>query len=87
MRVVSQANAQNVAKFIYEELICKHGTINIIHSDQGTHFVNETISDLIKRFDMKHYKVTAYYPQANKLVKRFNGTLKKMLAKLIEESD
>src|ERR1043165_583997 len=86
-RAVLQANAQNVAKFIYEEFICRHDTINIIHSDQGTHFVNETISDLMKRFDMKHHKITAYHPQANGLVEHFNETLKKTLAKLIEESD
>src|ERR1044071_5444173 len=86
-KAVPQANAQNAAKFIYEEFICRHGTINIIHSNQGTHFVNETINDLMKRFDMKHYKVTAYHSQANGLVECFNGTLKKTLTKLIEESD
>ena len=86
-RAVPQANAQNAAKFIYEELICRHDIINIIHSNQGTHFVNETISDLMKRFDMKHHKVTAYHPQANGLIKRFNRTLKKILAKLSKESD
>ena len=86
-RAVPQANAQNAAKFIYEELICRHSTINIIHSDQRTHFVNKTISDLMKRFDMKHHKVTAYHPQANGLVERFNETLKKTLAKLSEEFD
>src|ERR1044072_5707482 len=86
-RAVPQTNAQNATKFIYEELICRHGTINIIHSDQGTHFVNETINDLMKRFDMKHHKITAYHPQANGLVEKFNETLKKTLAKLVEESN
>src|ERR1044072_998434 len=86
-RAVQRADAQSAAKFIYEELICRHGIINIIHSDQGTHFVNETISELLKKFDMKHHKITAYHPQANGLVEKFNGTLKKTLAKLVEESD
>src|ERR1044071_3635501 len=36
---------------------------------------------------MKHHKITAYHPQANGLVERFNGTLKKTLAKLHEESN
>ena len=35
-KAVPQTNAQQVAKFIYEELICRHSTINIIHSNQGT---------------------------------------------------
>ena len=36
---------------------------------------------------MKHHKITAYHLQVNGLVERFNGTLKKTLAKLSEESD
>src|ERR1044072_4773079 len=86
-RAVPTATSKEAAKFIYEELICRHGIINILHSDQGTHFVNEVITDLTKRFDMKHHKITAYHPQANGLVERFNRTLKKTLAKLYEESD
>ena len=86
-RAVPAATSKEAAKFIYEELVCRHGIINILHSDQETHFVNETITDLTQRFDMKHHKITAYHPQANGLVERFNGTLKKTLAKLSEESD
>ena len=36
---------------------------------------------------MKHHKIIAYHPQANGLVEKFNGTLKRTLAKLVEESD
>src|ERR1044072_3509411 len=45
-RAVLQASAQQAAKFIYEEIICRHGTVDQIHSDQGTHFVNDLITRL-----------------------------------------
>ena len=79
---VLQASAQQAAKFIYEEIIYRHGIVNVIHSDQGTHFVNELIKRLTERFDMKYHKITAYHPQTNGLVKRFNGILKQTLAKI-----
>ena len=40
------------------------------------------ITALTQKFNMKHHKITAYHPQANGLVERFNGTLKKTLAKI-----
>ena len=42
-RAVLRATAYEAAKFIYEEIICQHGIVDIIHSDQGTHFNNELI--------------------------------------------
>ena len=81
-RAVPQASAQQAAKFIYEDIICRHGIVDVIHSDQRTHFVNDLIKRLAERFDMKHHKITAYHPQANGLVERFNGTLKQTLAKI-----
>src|ERR1043165_5393481 len=41
-RAVSAATSKEAAKFIYEELICRHGIINTLHSDKGTNFVHET---------------------------------------------
>ena len=78
------ANAIEVATFIYEEIICRHDIVDVIHSNQRTHFVNELISQLMQKFNMKYHKITAYHPQANGLAERFNGTLKQTLAKISE---
>jgi Integrase zinc binding domain/Integrase core domain len=86
-RAVPYANAETAARFIYEEIICRHGIVNVIHTDQGTHFVNELLKELAGKFQMKHHRVTAYHPQANGLVERFNGTLKKTLSKICEETE
>src|ERR1044071_9260196 len=76
------ATALEASKFIYEDIIYRHGIVDIIHTDQGTHFVNEMMKALEKKFHFKHHKVTAYRPQANGLVEGFNKTLKQMLRKL-----
>jgi len=37
------ANADTVATFLYEEIICKFEASRILQSDRKTHFVNEVI--------------------------------------------
>jgi hypothetical protein len=45
-RPLKNANAQAVADFIYDEIICRFGPPAEIQSDQGTHFRNEMITAL-----------------------------------------
>ena len=49
-RPLKVANADMVVTFLYEEIICRFGASRILQSDRGTHFVNEVIQKLIKRF-------------------------------------
>ncbi len=74
-RSLKAANADTVATFLYEEIICRFGAPRILQSDRGTHFVNEIIQRLTKRFRIKHSLSLPYYPQSNGLVERFNKTL------------
>src|SRR6266498_6001070 len=74
-----------VAIFLYEKIICRFGTSRILQSDRRTHFVNELIQRLTKKFKIKHSLSSLYYPQSNGLVKRFNKTLCEGIAKLAEE--
>src|SRR6266542_7022768 len=49
-RPLKVANADTVATFLYEEIICRFGTLRILQSDRGTYFINEVIQRLTKRF-------------------------------------
>src|SRR6266511_3353142 len=40
-RLLKTANADTVAMFLYEEIICRFGAPRTLQSDRGTHFVNE----------------------------------------------
>ena len=83
-KAVKEHNAKVTARFIYEDIICRHGAVEILHSDRGTEFINETITHLTKKFGIKHSKSTPYYPQANGQVERFNRTLVNSLRKMTE---
>src|SRR6266540_1138507 len=69
----------------YEKIICRFGAPRVIQSDRGTHFINEVIWKLTKRFRVRHSLSSPYHPQSNGLVKRFNKTLCEGIAKVAEE--
>src|SRR6266540_202090 len=86
-RPLKTVNADTVATFLYEEIICSFGVSRILQNDRGTHFVNELIQRLTERFKIKHSLSSPYHPQSNGLVERFNKTLCEGIAKLAEEVD
>ena len=43
-------------KFIYENIITRFGCPLTLISDQGTHFINQTIETLLKEFLIDHHK-------------------------------
>ncbi len=85
VRPLKVANMDIVVTFLYKEIICRFGALRILQSDRGTHFVNEVIQRLIKRFRIKYSLLSPYHPQSNRLVERFNKTLCERIAKLAEE--
>ena len=76
-----------MAKFLYEDIICRHGCPKIILSDRGTHFTAKVIQSLTDKFRIKHQLSTPYHPQTNGAVERFNRTLAETLAKISEKDN
>ena len=86
-KAVKEATAKEVSTFILEEIICRHGCPQRILTDNGSHFNNEMIANLMEKFKVKHNFSTVYHPKTNGLVERFNKTLKESLSKLKEENE
>ncbi|HVH96631.1 MAG TPA: DDE-type integrase/transposase/recombinase, partial [Bacillus sp. (in: firmicutes)] len=86
-RAVPRATAEETTKFIYEEIICRHGCPQKILTDRGTHFKNQLVEALTKQFEIQHLLSTPYHPQTNGLVERFNRTLCESLAKLSKQKE
>ena len=81
-RAVPDAGANTLAKFIFKEIICRHGTPKIIFSDQGWNFISETVRILCEKFLIVHKFSSAYHPQTNGMIERLNRTLCESLAKV-----
>src|SRR5437762_438512 len=71
---------ENVAKFIYEEVICHHGCPKHIVMDQGTENLDLT-RDLLEKHRIRQTLVSTYHPQANGLVEHGHDAIVNALAK------
>eukprot|EP00253_Pinus_taeda_P036318 PITA_36318 len=78
---VKDCTRANVVKFLFEYVLTQFGCPNILMSDHGTHFLNETINTLMEEFWVYHLKSTTYHPQANGIVEAFNKVLENTLTK------
>ena len=64
-------------------MILRWGTPRILHTDNGTEFVNEIIRELTEKFKIRQKKTPKYYPQANP-TERYNRTIKQIIKAYLE---
>ena len=79
-RAIDAANSFNVAKFLYEDVLCRHGCPIQIIMDGGRENMDLT-RDLIDQYHIKGTVVSAFHPQANGLVERGHDAIVNSLAK------
>ena len=77
--------ASEIAIFLYEEVICRHGCPTIIVSDNGKPFLSDLIRKVCQNYSIIHKTTTPYNPQSNGLIERFNRTLGQILQKRSED--
>ncbi|GFW68247.1 hypothetical protein TNCV_1881271 [Trichonephila clavipes] len=73
---VTEIRAETVANALYRGWISKFGSPSYIVTDQGIQFESELLYELSKFLGFKCKRITAYHPQANGLVERWNRTPK-----------
>jgi hypothetical protein len=63
--LVKYCSAETTAHFLFEKVITRFGCPRVLVSEQGTHFINNTIRTLTEEFEFHHQKSTLYHPQEN----------------------
>jgi transposase InsO family protein len=63
------------------------GPPRILQTDRGGEFVSSTVQSLLRKFGVKHRMSSAYHPQSQGLVERFNKTITTQLRKYCARSD
>ncbi|UYV80952.1 K02A2.6-like [Cordylochernes scorpioides] len=76
--------AVEIAKFILNDIILKHGAPREMITDRGRSFQSKLVNELTKMCGMSQLFTTAYHPQTNGLTERLNKTLGDMLSMYVD---
>ena len=80
-RALLVQTSAEIASFIYEDIITRHGSPNIIITDNGRPFISDLIQNTCKQFGIRQKTISPYHSQSNGLVERFNRTIDSILKK------
>ena len=83
-RASTKNDARTTAKFLYENIFVRFGLPIEIVSDQGTHFINAVIGELLNEFLVTHRRSAPYHPQANGQAESTNKILCTALTKIVD---
>ena len=78
--------ATTTASILVNEVICKYGSPAVLLSDGGSEFKSTMMEQVYKMTRIEKRFSSAYHPQSNGTVERFNGTLKQVLRTLCESN-
>jgi len=79
-------DANAVSKFLKKQIFSRFGTPRAIISDEGMHFINRIITNLLTKFNVSHRVATAYHPQTNDQAEITNREIKSILEKVVSTS-
>ena len=79
-------NSLTIARLLVEHFIPRHGVPVQLLSDRGAAFLSKLMKEVYQLLGLKKVNTTAYHPQTDGLVERFNRTLTDMLSKKVTQS-
>ena len=83
---IHDTTSSTLATVLVDQFITRYGVPVVLHSDQGANLCSEVIKTICKLLGMDKTRTSAYHPQGNGQVERFNRTLEAMLAKNVKDN-
>ena len=83
---VPDQTALMIAQLLVKQIISRHGVPAEILSDRGGAFLSGLMQEVYQLMGIHKMFTTAYHPQTDGLVERFNRTLTDMLAKTVQKN-
>ncbi|XP_058724967.1 uncharacterized protein LOC131596352 [Vicia villosa] len=76
-------DAKVVVNFLKHNIFSRFGVPRALVSDEGTHFLNKLMENLLRKYNVKHKIATPYHPQASGQVEVSNRKIKQVLEKTV----
>ena len=84
-KAIPNKEPTTVANAIFEKLILEHGTPEVLLSDNGKEFTNDTFAYVCQEFNIEQYFTSPYTPRSNGKMENFNKFLKASIRRLCQE--
>ena len=68
-----------------EFIICRYGAPERIHTDQDGNFESSLFQEVCRFLGIEKTRTSAYHPEGDGIIERFNRTLEAMLSKYVEK--
>jgi len=78
---VPDQKAERIARLLCEEIVPLFGVPEALLTDRGANLLSHLVLDVCALLGIEKLNTTAYHPQCDGMVERFNRTLKAMLRK------
>ena len=75
-----------VARLLIDKIIARPGVPRTLLSDGGKTFLSSIVMETCRLLDITKLNTTAYHPQTDGLVERFNGTLAQSLSTYVSKT-
>ena len=82
---LNDTSAASVAETFHREWVSRYGPPRQLHNDQGANFCSVEVERMCEKYGIKHTRTSAYNPQGNGGVERFNRTLKDRLRRSLTD--
>ena len=86
-RAIPDKEATTIANAVYRDLILQHGASEILLSDNGKEFSNDTLAYVCEEHGIKQHFTSSYTPRSNGKTENFNKFLKASTRKLCQEDN
>ena len=71
-KAIPDKEAKTVANTIFKKLILEHGTPEVLLSDNGKEFTNDTLAYVCQEFNIEQHFTSPYTPRSNGKTENFS---------------